>query len=179
MNELVVGSFAHALTNMSTSDLVKNLDTLILMDVSASMSQDDRWEKANKALAELQAKYPGRLLLAEFGVGTHLRLDGQVGPPQDDMTNLLSAIQFADPYAKTGMKIIIITDGEPNSNQYSLPELREVIVKAATGMKIHSIFCGDDKDGVDKDFLARLGETSIVTPDLLVAPIEKYLLSGG
>ncbi len=167
--------------NKSIAETFINADVIIIVDTSGSMAADDtsngmtRYEKACEELRNLQASLPGKLALLAFS-------DNCVfcpsGIPFDfgGGTDLTKALKFAKVADVTGIRFIVISDGQPDSEE-------EVLRVAKTfKAKIDTIYVGPE-GGSGQDFLRRLAKSSGgqgVTAEKvkeLAANVEKLLLT--
>lgn len=112
----------------SISEVMADADAIVMIDVSGSMadpvssmygsygynSGPTRWQAANDALASLQQKFEGRIIVIKFDVTADWVLDGNI-PAANGSTNLTDALLLAKEFDETGMRFIVISDGEPNS----------------------------------------------------------------
>jgi hypothetical protein len=154
---LVVGSLGAIAKRdgVSLAETFISVDAVILVDVSGSMQTEDsrgarsRYEVALEELAQLQASMPGKLgiiafaSLPEFTPGGQPRMIG-------GGTNLAAALKFAKIADVPGMRFIVISDGEPDSESQALD--------VARGFKgrIDTVYVGPEADNGARDFLRRL-----------------------
>lgn len=159
-----------------------NADCIILVDTSSSMSAHDsrggksRYDVACEELATLQVNLPGKLALLSFSDDVIFCPNGV---PFDFgcMTDLARALKFAKMGdLSSGMRFIVISDGEPNNEEEALAVARTY------KNRIDTVFVGPDgSDG--QAFLKRLAKASggqTVTADRvkeLAANVQKLLLN--
>lgn len=153
---LVVGSLAQIAhrDGVALAESFLNVDIVILVDVSASMSASDsrggrrRYDVALEELARLQADLPGRLGIIAFSDAPQF-VPGGKPPLLNGATNLAAGLRFAR-MADTGdIRFIVISDGEPDSESEALHEA------AQYRGGIDTVFVGPE-GGPGRDFLARL-----------------------
>jgi hypothetical protein len=135
-------------------------DAILIVDTSSSMSANDapgglsRHDAAQHELTRLQKTLPGKLAVVAFSSdvqfcpsGIPFRFDGG--------TNMAKALQFVKPADGCGVKLFLISDGEPNSK-------RDTLAVAKTFQtRINTIFIGpeDDYRGGRK-FLQKLADAT-------------------
>lgn len=127
---LVTGSLAQVAQqqNISLAESFLSVDAILLVDMSSSMEARDapggisRYDAAEKELVRLQASLPGKVAVIAFSNspifcpgGTPIRLGGN--------TNMADALRFVKP-ADSLAKIILISDGEPDSEAETLQVAR-------------------------------------------------------
>jgi hypothetical protein len=106
-------------TGRTLEEIVPTLKAVILYDVSSSMGEhvytsEGTFIKHTRALEtfeDLQARWPGQILLISFGSVTSVCLDG-IPPAPSGMTYLAPALDLARDIAAMGAKTIIVSDGE-------------------------------------------------------------------
>lgn len=181
-NAIVQGSLAQIAqqTNASIAETFINADCIIIVDTSGSMAACDsrgdrsRYEVACEELRNLQASLPGKLALLSFSDDVIFCPSG-VPFNYGCGTDLTKALKFAKVADVTGMRFIVISDGEPHDEEGALKVARTY--KA----KIDTIYVGPE-GGDGQDFLRRLAKASGgqgVTADRvkeLTATVERLLL---
>lgn len=136
------------------------VDAICIVDISGSMSTMDvvteggkcsRWEEANRQLAHLQARYPGKLAIVAFSDNAEFCPSG-VLPGIQGGTNLYGALEFVQPADGSGIKFIVVSDGEPDRE--------DTVLGLAQRMesKIDTIFIGTSARG--RDFMERLSQAT-------------------
>lgn len=156
-----------------------DVDVLLIVDMSGSMSSNDapggisRYEAAEKELARLQNELPGKIGVIAFSSYPVFVPNGK--PPRlDGSTDMAGALQFVKVADDTGIKFILISDGEPNDERKTL----EVAKTFKT--KIDTIFIGPEISK-GKEFLKRLAsltggkQVNSKQVGMLAQPV-KYLL---
>jgi Mg-chelatase subunit ChlD len=157
---VVKGSLADVAqsSRQSLAQTFVNAEVVILVDTSGSMNTADsrggrkRYDVAVEELTALQAQLPGKVAVLSFS--------GQVmfcpsGTPYffGATTDMAEALRFARVADVPGIRVILISDGEPDSPTATLAEAKKF--KA----KIDTIFVGPET-GTGRDFLARLAAAS-------------------
>lgn len=143
-----------------------NCEVVVLFDVSASMDNMDdypvhtksRYEKACNQLAKLQSENSGAVCLICFDDTQTFEPSGIARRPGGS-TNIAGALSFVHKADDTGLKFIVISDGEPDDGEAAIKEAKKF------KSKIHAIYIGPEctcKNGTQcgADFLKRL---SVVT----------------
>jgi hypothetical protein len=131
-----------------------DVDVLLICDMSGSMGNKDapaglsRYQAAEKELARLQGELPGKIGVIAFSSWPQFCPNG-VPPRLDGSTDMKAALEFVKIADDTGIKFILISDGEPNDE-------RETLRVAKTfKTKIDTIFIGPELSP-GKDFLKKL-----------------------
>lgn len=166
MNELVKNS--NAVVKGSLGDVVKqtkqtlatqflSVKAFVAVDVSASMADrtaqgKTRWELAKDQLEKLQAQNAGEIALACFSDDAVFSPMGAMHAP-NGCTDLVAALQLLKQADNCGIRLIIISDGEPNDAASALG-LAQTFVS-----KIDTIFVGDET-GAGRDFLRSLAQAT-------------------
>ena len=124
---IIKGSLAQIAlsTNQPLAKVLLKVDCVIIIDVSASM--DDRDQKtgetyyttACKELETLQGQLAGRIALIAFNDTPSFCPQGTPPKPKG-LTNLAKALEFAKTFDVTGVRFILISDGQPNSEAEAL-----------------------------------------------------------
>ncbi len=181
---LVVGSIGQLAqqAGVSLAETFLNVDVVILVDTSVSMSARDRgeqsrYEVACAELARLQATLPGKLALIAFA-SQPVFVPGGIPSTPNGGTDLAKALQFAKLADTGGMRFIVISDGEPDD------ETKALEVAARYRGRIDTIYVGPE-GGPGREFLALLakrqsGKTvTAAHAHELCATTERLLLGGG
>lgn len=176
-----------AQSGKSIAETFLSVDAIILVDISGSMETHDarggesRYTIACAELAKLQATLPGKLALIAFASHPVFTPSG-IPPAPTGTTDLAGALRFAK-VADTGdMRFIVISDGEPNSEQDALA------VAAQYKGRIDTVYVGPE-GGEGQAFLQRLAKRQAgqsvtaahantlcaVTEQLLLAAINSTL----
>jgi Mg-chelatase subunit ChlD len=176
---MVTGSFAEMQAN-SGAGLAKSwlrVEAVLVVDVSSSMETKDagnferRVDVARREVAKLQRRMPGKLAIVAFNYDASWDPAGKLPEPCGS-TNVAGALEYVrdllGPGAQ-GLKVVVISDGEPDSAEAALAEA--ALLKAA-GATISTVYCGPDH-GHGKGFLNRLASTG--GGDLADAELVKAL----
>ena len=160
MNELIKGSISAIAqqNNQSIAETFINADVIIIVDTSVSMCAEDsrdgrsRYEVACEELKNLQASLPGKIALLSFSDDVIFCPSG-IPFNYEGGTQLDKALKFAKVADVAGIRFIVISDGEPNSE--------EEAIKVAKTFKarIDCIFVGPEGSAGEK-FLKRLAKAS-------------------
>jgi len=142
----------------SIAESFVNADCIIIVDTSSSMGQHDsrggnsRYEVACEELKNLQASLPGKLALLSFSDDVIFCPNG-IPFNYEGMTDLSKALKFAKMGDVSGMRFIVISDGEPNDEQSALD------VAKTYKARIDTIYVGPE-NGDGQKFLQRLAKVS-------------------
>jgi hypothetical protein len=122
MSKAIVPGSLSAIAKQDGKSLAESFlsaDAIVLVDVSASMSDRDaaggeltRWEAAKRELERLQASLPGRIAVVSFANEPQFCWGGTI-PRASGGTYLVKALHFIKPADGCGIKIILISDGAP------------------------------------------------------------------
>lgn len=164
-NAIVEGSLSAVAKKSNHSLAVGFMDVkaFVMVDVSASMGATDagggksRYDAACEQLERLQGENPGEIAVACFSsesqfcpAGVPVFMNGST-----DMVRALNTLKMAD---GTDIRLILISDGEPDNPQNTLD------IAAMFKSKIDTIFVGNET-GPGREFLrdlsARTGGVSI------------------
>lgn len=97
--------------------LIADVEVVVMIDTSSSMDSYEkptRYEQAVEALTQIQAQYPGKVLVISFNNVAKYELSGVPGHPVGS-TNMTNALELASRFDGTGIRFILISDGMPNS----------------------------------------------------------------
>jgi len=131
-----------------------NCEVVALLDVSASMNNRDgfnsetRYKKACNQLAKLQSDNPGKVCLICFDSDQSFEPSGIARRPGSS-TNIAGALSFVHKADNTGLKFIVISDGEPDDDEAAIAMAQQF------KSMIHTIYIGPE-GGYGADFLKRL-----------------------
>lgn len=135
-----------------------DVDAVVIVDTSGSMSAHDsrdgqtRYDVACQELAALQARMPGKLAIVSFSDGALLCPTG-VPSYLGGGTNLAGALRYAKTFDVDGVRFIVVSDGEPDSERDALTEAARI------SGRIDTIYVGPEM-GSGREFLARLANAS-------------------
>jgi hypothetical protein len=159
-NQLVYGSLSDIAqrSGKSVAHTFLNIDALIMVDTSASMETEDcsggrrRYDLACEQLIRLQREIPGKIGLISWNSDARFCPGGIPSSPYGgtDLANVLTFIQPAD---GTGIKLILISDGEPDNEDKALALAKKF------KSQIETIYIGPEV-GAGRDFLRRLAEAA-------------------
>lgn len=144
--------------NVSIAETFMSVDAVILVDVSGSMSEKDtrngesRYQVALNELAKLQEELPGKIAVAGFSDHARFAVSG-VPKFEQGMTDMVKALEFVKRVDGCGIKIILISDGEPNDEGETLKLARTF------ESKIDTVFVGKE-NSEGRIFLKRLSEAT-------------------
>jgi len=168
--------------NTSIAESFVNADAIIIVDTSSSMGQHDarggksRYDVACEELKTLQASLSGKLALLSFSNDVIFCPNG-IPFNYHDMTDLAKALKFAKMGdLASGMRFIVISDGEPNSEDEALD------VAKTYKNRIDTIYIGPE-DGEGQAFLKKLakasGGTNVTAEKVkeLASNVQKLLLN--
>jgi len=166
---IVKGSLADvaAQQHQSLAQTFVNAECVVIVDTSGSMSAQDskngqsRYDVACSELAQLQTSLPGKIAVLSFSSMTVFCPDGKPAF-LGESTNLADALTFAKVADLPGMRMIVISDGEPDQ-----PEKCFAVAKTYKA-KIDVIFVGPENLPAGRNFLAKLASISggqVVTAD--------------
>lgn len=159
-NQLVYGSLRDVATreHKSIAETFLSVDALILIDTSLSMDDHDcpggrrRYDVACEQLIRLQREIPGKVGVISWNSSARFCPGGLPVAP-DGSTDLAEALKFAKPADGCGIRLILISDGEPNNETSALDAAR------AFTSPIETIYIGPEH-GLGRDFLRRLAEAT-------------------
>ena len=158
--QLVLGSLSAIAqqSNQSIAETFINADVIIIVDTSGSMAECDsrsgrsRYEVAGDELKNLQAHLPGKLALLSFSDDVIFCPSG-IPFNYGGGTDLAKALKFAKVADVTGMRFIVISDGQPQNEEGALKVARTY------KNKIDTIYVGPE-GGEGQAFLKRLAKAS-------------------
>jgi hypothetical protein len=159
-NALVKGSLSAVAqqNNQSIAETFINADCIIITDTSGSMAAEDarggksRYDIACEELKNLQASLPGKLALLSFSDDVIFCPSG-VPFNYGCGTDLARALKFAKVADVTGIRFIVISDGQPDNEEECLK------VAKTFRARIDCIYVGPE-GGSGQSFLNRLAKAS-------------------
>lgn len=144
-----------------------DVKAFVMVDVSYSMNDrvngtnQTRWDLAKSQLENLQNENPGEIAVACFSSAAVFCPSGVLQSP-NGTTDLVAALQLLKQADNCGIRLIIISDGEPNDAGGALA------LANTFKSKIDTIFVGDET-GRGRNFLRDLanatGGVSIVNQE--------------
>jgi len=177
-----IGAIAQQ-SGKSLAESFVNADVVVIVDTSGSMDAHDsrdgrtRYDIACVELAGLQNNLPGKIAVISFshdvtfcpsGVPTYFGGD----------TDLAGALKYAKLADVTGMRFILISDGEPNDENEALRAAKTY------KNKIDVIYVGSETSPTGRAFLEKLARASggmAITADRAVelqASVQKLIADG-
>lgn len=156
-------------------------DAIVLVDVSGSMAAHDapdgqsRYDAACAELATIQGANPGKIAVVGFSDRAEFA-PGGAPPFQGNGTNMVAALKFVQVADGLGIKLILLSDGEPSD------EAATLTVARGFSTRLDTVYIGPE-GGRGAAFLARLaaatGGTALESdaPGMLGAPM-RLLLAG-
>ncbi len=177
---LVVGSLQSVAkaTGQSLAETFISADVVVLVDTSSSMLDRDgdnsRYDRACSELSRLQSSLPGKIAVISFASEPIFCPSGVPQTPFG-MTDLAKALKFAKVADVGDMRFIIISDGEPDSQEEALAAV------AQYRGRVDVIYVGRE-GGPGEKFLTRLakskGGKSITSENAKsLAAAAQYLLT--
>ena len=165
---------------MGLAESFLSCDVIVLIDQSASMGQRDavggksRFDVANAELARIQKTNPGKvgvIAFSDYAVfcpgGVPIRLNSGT-----DIAKALAFVYVAD---NTGIKLILISDGEPDNEDKALVQARKF------KSQINTLYIGPER-GDGRQFLEKLANATggksfqAKEPGLLADTVQTLLL---
>lgn len=153
---LTVGSLQQVANQagQTVAETFLSVDALLVLDISDSMTTKDcpglqeRYAVAVRELRRLQETLPGKLGVIQFNHRAEFIPSGTPDFPSGT-TDVAGALEFIKPVDGCGIRIILISDGEPDNGPLAL----EVARKFKT--KIDTVYIGPEM-GSGAEFLRRL-----------------------
>lgn len=160
-NQIIVGSQQDIANrqNISLAESFLSAEMVVVLDNSGSMEYRDtpqgksRVDVAANHLTHLQGKYPGKVALICFGSNVEYSPAGII-LPVGGRTDLALALEFTKVADDCGLKIVVISDGEPNDENKALQVAKQY------KSKIDVIYCGSETDNSGRLFLERLARAT-------------------
>lgn len=161
MSQLVQGSVADVAkrSNKTLAEAFLEVDAVVIVDTSASMELIDvlksevrvsRYSEACNQLSNLQSSMPGKIAVIAFSSYPIYCPDGHA-KLLSGSTNLLGALQMVEPADGSGLRFIVISDGEPDTEEPCIDLARKMETR------IDTIYIGPP-EGRGRDFLKRLAQ---------------------
>jgi hypothetical protein len=180
---LVSGSLAAVAQRdgISLAESFLSAEAIVLIDQSGSMAANDarggrsRFDVADEELARLQATLPGKVAVIEFSTFPQFRPGGRPTRSRGT-TDMVKALEFVKIADDCGVRIILISDGEPDDEEETLRVARRF------KSRIDTIFIGREGDH-GAEFLARLAAATggashkAAEPGLLADQVRQLLLT--
>ena len=183
IDQIVAGSLAQISKDSGKplAETFLSADCIVIVDVSSSMEDRDaldgksRYETACNELAALQKTLPGRIAVIAFS-STAVFCPNGIPLNMGGGTDLADALRFAKVADVDGMRFIVISDGQPDSEE------RAMAIARSYKNKIDVVYVGPETRPTGRDFLMRLAQASggqAVTADRVAQLSTKvqYLLA--
>ena len=167
-NQSIVAGSLGAVSKKNNSSIAMGfmgVKVLVMVDVSGSMMDRDtgdgssRYEVAVKQLELLQAENPGEVAVCCFSNGAQF-CPGGVPLMLSGTTDMVAALRMMLMADNTGIRLILISDGEPDDDEKTIALARKF------KSKIDTVFVGSES-GRGRSFLKELsaatGGISITT----------------
>ena len=136
-----------------------------------------RYVAACEELASLQRQYPGKIAVIAFSGHAELVPGGSPALMGGD-TDMVAALKAAKPADGLGIKIVLLSDGEPNDREATLAEARKFKTP------IETVYIGPERESRGREFLQELARKTggsyqkTAQPGMLAAPILALLNAG-
>jgi Mg-chelatase subunit ChlD len=131
-----------------------SVDAILIVDVSGSMEAHDapggqsRHEAAEQELRRLQETMPGKLAVVCFSDSAEFCPAG-IPRRMNSGTNLAGALRFVQAADGTGIRFVVISDGQPNDENAALQVARQFT------SRIDTVYIGPE-GGTGRAFLQQL-----------------------
>lgn len=153
---IVAGSLGNVAKKNGTSIAAgfMNAKAFVMVDVSASMGTSDagggltRYEVALVQLTKLQDENPGEIAVGAFANRAEFCPSG-IPINQNGMTDMAAALKMMLMADNTDIRLVLISDGEPNDETETLKIARKF------KSKIDTIFVGNEQ-AAGREFLRKL-----------------------
>jgi len=155
-NQIVAGSLGAVARKNNTSIAMgfMGVKAFVMVDVSSSMDTPDagenksRYKAACEQLERLQNEMPGEIAVGAFSNNAQFSPSG-VPLHMGGMTDMVAALQMMLMADNTDIRLVLISDGEPDN------ESKTLSVASKFKSKIDTIFVGDET-GPGRNFLRKL-----------------------
>ena len=184
-----------ALTAQSFQDILMDLTAVVMVDTSGSMGARDvsaegtisRFGQAISHLQVLQEENPGKFLIFSFDNEVRMHLGGVPDDPDRSydlrMTRMDLAVKALFDFDGTGVRLFLLTDGEPSASGMTSDEHQSITLKMAAKFEtpIDVIHMGAQSDVLGITFCRKLAQASggrfqkTTRPGDLMAPIKAAL----
>jgi len=181
--EVVSGSIAATAEDkdQTIAEAFVYIRALAMVDTSGSMATCDapgrtmRYEAACEGLRSLQLEYPGTIAVVGFSKTAALALGG-IPAFQQGRTDMVAALEVARSFDDAGIRLIMISDGQPDDPTKTLA------VAQTFATHIDTIYIGSEEArGAGRRFLELLAATTggeamqSTAPGVLEAPVRLLL----
>lgn len=181
---IVKGSLADVMERdgVALAESFLSVDAILIVDTSGSMEARDapggrtRHDAAADELCALQAQLPGKIAVISFS-NTAVFCPSGVPVRLSNTTDMANALRFVKPADGLGIKFVLISDGQPDSERETLDVARTF------ESKIDTVYIGPEIDHGARRFLAKLADATggqfaeSAKPAMLKNPVEQLLLS--
>ena len=171
--------------NITLAESFLSAEAVVVVDMSGSMGAHDapggltRFEAAEKELKQIQASMPGKIAVVAFSSEVQF-CPGGVPTRMGGSTRMSAALRFVKP-ADGVAKIILISDGQPDSEKDTLAVAREF------KHRIDTVYIGPEEGWYagGRAFLERLAAATggeamkSAAPGLLKDQVESLMLGAG
>lgn len=177
----------HGMDEASMFNAIMDAKAALICDVSSSMGSNDsgeggseqRWSVMTRVVRNIVSEMEGKIAIIAFSDFPSLVTINM--PQPNGSTNMAEALNFVAPLAATLEKIVLISDGEPTSD-----ESQTLQAAMRLGKRIDTVYCGP-RGGSGEKFLKKLaiqsGGThcylSLRDPLKLEAGLKTLLLPDG
>lgn len=175
-----------ATTGKNTALALLNAKAILVIDRSGSMEMRDamggraRYEVEDEAVANLQAEYPGQLIITAFADSAIICIDGNLPYPNGSSTILTNAFKLAARLRRGQMRVILLTDGEAQDSEQEILESAKPLIGY-----LDIVYIGSDH-GAGRGILGRLAkyasgtfQNSKIDTKLLENTVETLMLKSG
>lgn len=146
---------------ISLAESFLSAEAILIVDMSGSMGACDapggrsRYDAAEAELRRLQEQFPGKIAVVAFSDVAEFAPTG-IPRRMGASTNLAGALRFVKPADGTGVRFIVISDGQPDSESDALDVAR------GFSSKIDCVYIGPEDGGAwgGRAFLERLANAS-------------------
>lgn len=141
-------------TGQSFAESFLDCDAVIIVDVSASMDTSDaangqtRFAAAAAQLEKLQNELPGKIAVCSFSDRAKFCATG-LPKDTEGTTDMVNALEFLKDFDDCGIRLILISDGEPNDDDGTLQKAQTFV------SKIDTVFVGSEMSA-GREFLRKL-----------------------
>ena len=157
--QIVRGSLAEQVKSHGTSLALEwlNVEVIALVDVSGSMDERDargnrqRYAVACEEMARVQGERPGKVAVYAFSDSCTFA-PGGVPAYEGHGTNLAGALRTLHKLCQGVSRLIVISDGSPNSESDALDAAAKITCQ------IDTVYIGDEGDSRARQFLERLAQ---------------------
>jgi hypothetical protein len=156
----------------SVAETFLSVDALVMVDTSGSMVMTDcqnnrsRYDLACEQLIRLQRDLPGKIGVISWNSYQNFHAGGLPTSPCGG-TDMAGVLRFVKPADNTSIKLILISDGEPDDEDKALK------LAGQFKSKIDTIYCGPES-GFGREFMRKL---AMVTGGVSVSQSVKDIIN--